>query len=229
MTDVARAYVAEFVGTLILVLVGTMSIVGARATGAPVLVVVPLGFGLGLLAGLYAFGEISGGHFNPAVSLAALLDGRIDLGRFIGYVIAQIAGGIVGSLFLLLAAERDVVAGTVTGGGSRSTMIYSEVYLTAIFVLVILAVTMSARLSNQTFTAMSLSLAAVHFAGIPFSGASVNPARSLAPAVVGGEFTDLWIYLIFPLVGAVIAWVIYSALFRGKVELNIQVPEGTGT
>lgn len=222
MTELTRKYFAEFVGTFILVLVGTMSIVASAETGVSALVVVPFGFGLGLLAALFAVGEVSGGHFNPAVSFAALIDRRIDMTTFIAYVIAQVGGGVFGSLLLLFATDQDMVANTVTGGESTRTMFLTELYLTGIFVWVILAVTTSEKLRNQAFAAISLTLAAVHFAGIPFSGASVNPARSLGPAIVGNEYTDIWVYIVAPLVGALVGWMLWSFAHKGEFKLDVK-------
>jgi aquaporin Z len=210
-------YLAELVGTAILVLVGTLSILAAQAADAPLLVVVPLGFGLGLLAALYAVGEVSGGHFNPAVTLAAFLAGRIDVSSLAGYWIAQVLGAVLGSLGVWAVTDRASVARTVTTHTDALTGFVSEVLLTAVFVLVILAVTESATYRSTSFAAIALALAAVHFAGVPFSGASVNPARSLAPAIVGGEGPGLWVYLVAPLLGAVAAWGLHGLVHpRGE-------------
>ncbi len=206
---VINKYLAELVGTFILVFVGSMSILAAQAiaaAGGPnlVLVVVPFGFGLGLLAAIYAVGHVSGGHFNPAVTLGLFLDGRTNLSDLIGYWIGQVVGGIVASLVVLAAADQAAVAGTYTRHGSTGTGFLMELALTAIFVLVILASTRTAPRAAPV--AISLTLAAVHFAGIPFSGSSVNPARSIGPGLVGADAPGLWVYLVAPLAGAIIAW-----------------------
>src|SRR3954463_11840741 len=116
-----RKYAAEFLGTFVLVFAGTTAIVASLRSGGagPLLVVVPFAFGLALLAGLYAFGEVSGGHFNPAVSLAMFLDGRLAVAALVGYWIAQFAGAVGGSLLLLLATRKTVVASTATGPASN--------------------------------------------------------------------------------------------------------------
>jgi len=204
---VINKYLAELIGTFILVFVGTMSILAAAATGAPVLVVVPLGFGLGLLAAIGAVGHVSGGHFNPAVTLAMALDGRTSFSDLVGYWVAQIAGAVAASSVVLLAADKASVATTATSYTTQSTGILSEIAFTAIFVLVILAASKGA--GRAASTVIALTLAAVHFAGIPFSGSSVNPARSFGPALIGGVTDQLWVYLVFPLVGAVVAWLLY--------------------
>ncbi|HET7703160.1 MAG TPA: aquaporin [Candidatus Limnocylindrales bacterium] len=215
----ARKYLAELIGTFILVAVGSMTIVAAGAMSAPILVVVPFGFGLALLAAIQAVGHVSGGHFNPAVTLAALLDRRIDGMNALGYVVAQVIGAIAASGAILLVADQAAVQSTASGfpeGGMVSAIVV-ETVLTAIFLLVILTVTK--RAPGQAAFAIPLTLTVVHFAGIPFSGASVNPARTLGPALVGGTLDgDFVVWLIGPLVGAAIGWAIYRGLEAGATD-----------
>jgi aquaporin Z len=190
-----------------------LSIVAAKAAGAPVLVVVPFGFGLGLLAAIQATGHVSGGHFNPAVTLGALLDRRIDVTNAVGYVVAQVVGAIAASLAILLLSNQDAVKDTASAfpANGIGTAFAVEVLLTAIFLLVILTVTR--RAPNQAAFAIPLTLTVIHFAGIPLSGASVNPARSLAPALVGGALdANILVWIIAPLIGAAIGWAVYRAL-----------------
>lgn len=206
---VINKYLAEFLGTFILVFVGSMGILSVGgATGAAEIVAIGLAFGLALLAGIWAVGHISGAHFNPAVTLAMLIDGRTSFGDAIGYWIAQFAGAGVASLVVLAASSQEAVGMTVTGYEKLSTGILVEISLTAIFVWVILAVTK--RGANHAPVAIALTLVGLHVAGIPFSGASVNPARSFGPAVVSGEVSQLWVYIVFPLVGAMVAWGLYK-------------------
>ena len=215
----ARKYLAELVGTFILVVIGSMSIVAAGAMSAPVLVVVPFGFGLGLLAAIQSAGYVSGGHFNPAVTLGALLDRRIDAMNAIGYVVAQVIGAIAASGAVLLVANQAAVKSTASSFPADKGMnaFAVEVLLTAVFLLVILTVTK--RAPNHAAFAIPLTLTVIHFAGIPFSGASVNPARSLAPALVGGSLDgSIIIWIAGPLVGAVIGWAIYRALEDGSTR-----------
>ncbi len=215
----ARKYLAELVGTFILVVVGSMTIVAAKAAGAPVLVVVPFGFGLGLLAAIQTAGYVSGGHFNPAVTLAALLDRRIDARNAAGYVVAQVIGAIAASGVVLLIADQVAVQGTASGfpDGKMANALGVEILLTAIFILVILTVTK--RSPNHAGFAIPLTLTVVHFAGIPFSGASVNPARSLGPALVGGTLDgNIIVWIAGPLIGAILAWAVYRALEDGSTR-----------
>jgi aquaporin Z len=205
---VINKYLAEFLGTFILVLLGTMGILAVGgAGGAAEIVAIAFAFGLALLAGIWAVGHVSGGHFNPAVTLAMVLDGRTTFGDAVGYWIGQFAGAGVASLVVMAASSRDDVGGTVTGYETLSTGIIAEIALTTIFVWVILSVT--TRGANHAPAAIALTLVGVHLAGIPFSGSSVNPARSFGPAVVSGEVSQLWMYIVFPLVGGIVAWALY--------------------
>ncbi|HEX2754147.1 MAG TPA: aquaporin [Candidatus Limnocylindrales bacterium] len=215
----ARKYLAELVGTFILVVVGSMTIVGAGRTGAPILAVVPFGFGLGLLAAIQSAGYVSGGHFNPAVTLGALLDRRIDVMNAVGYIVAQVIGAIAASAVVLVVASQAEVQSTASGfpAGKMVNAFAVELLLTAIFVLVILTVTKRAP-SHAAF-AIPLTLTVIHFAGIPFSGASVNPARSLAPALVGGTLDgNIIVWIAGPLLGAVLGWAVYRALEDGSTR-----------
>jgi aquaporin Z len=213
MTDFRRLF-AELLGTYVLVLGGTTAILSATASGATTRTVpIALAFGLALIAGLYAFGEVSGGHFNPAVSLAMLIHGKIDAMTTVGYWIAQVVGGTLASLTLLAVSSQDAVASTETMLGSGVEVwegFLMEVVFTAIFLLVILKTTSSAMLAKTAFLGIGLTLTAIHLCLIPFTGTSVNPARSLGPAIVGGVWTDQWIYVVAPLVGAALGWAIHQ-------------------
>ena len=211
----ARTYLAELIGTFILVGIGSMSIVAAGLSNPPLppLIVAPFGFGLGLLAAIQAVGHVSGGHFNPAVTLAAWLDKRIEPLNALGYVVAQAIGAIAASGLILYLAGQSAVQGTANGFpvGKEIPAIVVETILTAIFLMVILTVTK--RAPGQAAFTIPLTLVAIHFAGIPFSGASVNPARTLGPALVGGTLDGSFVvYLVGPLLGAAIGWGLYRVL-----------------
>jgi aquaporin Z len=211
----ASKYLAELLGTFFLVFIGSMSIVAATTMNAPILVVVPLGFGFGLLAAIFALGDISGGHFNPAVTLAAFLDRRVPTVDAVAYVIAQVVGAIGASAVVLVMTSQAAVRSTANGHPDSFSDIQAfalEVILTALFLLVILTVTK--RDPGHAPLAIPLTLVAIHLAGIPFSGASVNPARSLGPAVVGGDLSQIWVYLTAPFVGGAIGWVFYRVFER---------------
>jgi aquaporin Z len=213
-------YVAEVLGTFVLVFVGTSAVVASGRIDAPVLIVAALAFGLALLAGLYAFGEVSGGHFNPAVSFAMFLDKRLAGTDLVGYWASQFVGGILAALVLLIATSQDDVAATATvpgddGSGSAFLM---ELVLTAIFVAVILQASVSGRFGSSALVAIPLTLVTVHLAGIPFSGASVNPARTFGPDLIGNEWDGIWVYFLGPLVGAVLAWAAYRTVVKERLR-----------
>ena len=217
-----QKYLAEALGTFTLVGIGSFAIVSGGlfpAQGAGI-VSIALGFGLALLVGLYAFGEVSGGHFNPAVSLAMFLDRRLPMDDLIGYWVAQFAGAIAASLVVLIAYDDATVAATTTQSPDNWAGIVVEFLFTAMFVAVILQSTKSERVRGTAHLAIPLTLIAIHVAAIPISGASVNPARSFGPALVGTEFTDYWIYLIFPTLGAVLGWVAHRVIVEGDTNLR---------
>jgi aquaporin Z len=213
---VINKYLAEFMGTFVLVFVGSLAILANVLSQGPILAIA-FGFGLALLAGIWAVGHISGAHFNPAVTLAMLLDKRTSFSDAIGYWIAQFAGASVASLVVWGASSRLEVAATTTRYTELSTGILVELALTAIFVWVILAVTRTG--GNHAPIAIALTLVTVHVAGIPFSGASVNPARSFGPAIVSGApeaIEQLWVYIVFPVVGAILAFALYRLFPAGE-------------
>ena len=167
------------------------------------------GFGFALLAALYAFGEVSGGHFNPAVSLAAYLDRRINVATMVQYWVAQIAGFVIAGLGLFIAADRDAVASTATIPSVEiGSVLLLETVLTAVFVVVILTVTTSNQFQGSVSAAISLTRVGINFAAAPLSGASVNPGRTLGSALIGGEYTDIWVYFVGPFLGAALGWIL---------------------
>ena len=215
----ARKLLAELLGAYVLVLVGGTAILAATGSeGSAKVLAIAFGFGLALLAALYAFGEISGGHYNPAVSLAMLLDGRMGLALMIQYWVAQIFGAILAGYTIRLATSQDAVGLTMTVFGESPIGVLEvwqaflfEAVFTAIFVMVILAVTKSMDFSQTIFLAISLTLVVIHVALVPFTGGSVNPARSLGSSVPAGVWIDQWVYWVAPLVGAVVGWGVHKA------------------
>ncbi len=144
-----------------------------------------------------------------------------------GYWVAQVAGGILASLALAFVISKDTVAGTITVVNSQFVDTFGgfvgEALLTMIFVMAVLV--MSKSTSYTKYIGIGFTLTAVHLIGIPFTGASVNPARSLAPAIVGGEYNDIWIYLAGPATGAVLAWVLYKFIVTGDTDLIDDIKE----
>ncbi len=209
-----RKLLAELVGTFVFFLVGLMSILSTKAfPGGPDLVVIAFGFGLGLFAAIQIAGAVSGGHFNPAVTIGALLDKRIDPINAVGYIIAQLIGGVGAAAFVLVMSNQAAVAGTRTHPGdgvSDLQALVIEAVFTAIFVAVILTVT---KLDpGKAFVVIPLTLVVIHLALVPITGSSVNPARSIASAVIGGDLGSILIYIIGPVIGAVGGWAIFRAL-----------------
>lgn len=225
MENQTRSYVAELLGTFTLVFIGSVSILAATAANQPLVLVASLGFGLALLAALYAFGEISAGHFNPAVSLAMFFSGRLDSTTLLRYVIAQLAGAILAALAVLTAFGQDDVAATTTTATASWDAFWLELLMTAIFVSVILQSSRSQRVFGTALIAIPLTLVAIHLAAIPTSGSSVNPARSLGPALVGNEWSDFWIYLTAPLIGASVGAVIHLYLYGRYVIVDVETVE----
>jgi aquaporin Z len=210
-----RAYAAELLGTFLFFAIGLGSVQGVTALGAaaPTLVVIPLGFGFGLLAAIFAFGHISGGHFNPAVTVGIVIDGRLSPADAVGYIVAQVIGAIAAAALVLVLWSQAAVVGTITAPGSGFGDVQAfalEAILTAAFLLVILTSTRHG--STLAALAIPLTLVAIHLVAVPFTGSSVNPARSIGPALVGGDLSKLWIYLVAPIVGAVVAALIYRAI-----------------
>ncbi|MCX5139111.1 MULTISPECIES: MIP family channel protein [unclassified Streptomyces] len=212
-----RTVVSEFLGTLLLVFFA----VGAAVLGVQYIgtVGIALAFGFVLLALAYALGPISGCHLNPAVTLGMLTARRIDVRTAVTYWIAQFLGGIAGAALLFLLAKQ--VPGLKTSGkfgsngyGDRSDVhinvggaFLAEVMLTFLLVFVVLAVTHKVAVIGFDGLPIGLSLAVIHLVGIPLTGTSVNPARSLGPALFAGgaALSQLWLFLIAPLIGGVIA------------------------
>lgn len=221
-----RKFVAELVGTACLVFfaVGTATLsFGFGMTGsvpAAGVIATAFAFGLVLLVLAYSLGPISGAHVNPAVTIGFLVAGRIPLLEAVGYWIAQVVGGILGALvlwgvFSSATGYSTSNVGLGTDGFGRSSMVglnaggafLVEVVLTFLFVFVVLAVTRRAAWPQLGGIAIGLALTTVHLIGIPLTGTSVNPARSIGPALfVGGTaLSQLWLFIVAPLVGGAIA------------------------
>ena len=222
---------AEFLGTFWLVLGGCGSAV--LAAGFPGLGIgfigVSLAFGLTVLTGAYAFGPISGGHFNPAVSIGLWAGGRFPAGQLFPYIVAQVAGGIVaaGVLYLIASGKAgfDLAGGFASNGyGEHSPGKYSltsalvcEIVMTFMFLIIILGVTHKRAPVGFAGLAIGLALTLIHLISIPVTNTSVNPARSTAPALfVGGWAIDqLWVFWVAPIIGALVAGFVHRAFLEG--------------
>lgn len=226
-----KKYIAEFIGTFVLVFMccGTAVLTGGFS-GVAGVTGIALSFGLAIVAMAYSVGQISGCHINPAVSLAMLISRRMTFGDFIGYVVAQLAGGIAGAGLLKLVTDMTVFAGSGLGangyGEQSATMISMvgalvvEVVLTFIFVLTILGVTAKEEYSRLAGLVIGLALTFVHLLGITVTGTSVNPARSIGPALFtgGAALSQLWVFIVGPLLGAVAAALVWTFLTWEKEQ-----------
>lgn len=221
-----KKYVAEVIGTFVLVLLGcgTAMLVGCDAKNGGGYILTALAFGLVIVGMAYCVGNISGCHINPAVSLAVLLSGGMTFTDFIGYVVSQCLGAIAGAGTLKLIFDLGNVVDQ-TGGygsnglanvdGSSAAGVLVEIILTFIFVLTILGVT-SKNAKHGSFGGLiiGLTLTLVHIFGIGLTGTSVNPARSLGPAILAGgdALSDLWVFIVGPFIGAALAALVYKCL-----------------
>jgi len=206
MDDSLRRGVAEAIGTFCLVFAGTAAIVVDAAGGGVTHVGVSMVFGLVVFAMIAAVGDVSGAHINPAVTFGFWLAGRFPATRVAGYVVSQIVGGCLASGVVHLLFPLDATLGATRPSGPVGQAWALEVVLTAILMYLILAVSSGGREKGITAgLAIGGMVTLGALLGGPVSGASMNPVRSLAPAVVSGRLDHLWIYLTAPLVGAALA------------------------
>jgi len=222
-----KKFIAEGIGTGVLVFMGCGSAVflGAASPGGHL--AVALAFGLSIVAMAYVIGGVSGCHINPAVSFGMLLSKRMSGKDFVGYVIAQIIGAIVAAAILKglvsFYAPGDQTGALGSNGfgtvGMAGALIV-EIILTFIFVLVILGVTSDQSKGAVAGIVIGLTLTFVHIVGIPLTGTSVNPARSIGPAIFAGgdSLSQLWVFIVAPLVGAAVAALVYKAVVAQKAD-----------
>ncbi len=220
--SLSKALVAEFIGTFALIFIGA----GAGALGIGGLVGVAFAHGLVVLAFAYAYGHISGTHINPAVTLGVLAAGKIEAGKAAAYIVVQILGGLVAAFTL-----RWVLGGVVGGlgattlaqnlqvGGSTVSItplvgLVLEAILTFFLVNTVLNAAVSGKAGGHAGLAIGMTLTLAILMGGPLTGGSLNPARSIGPALASGNTTDLWVYLVGPVLGAVVA----GLLYRGVLE-----------
>lgn len=210
-----RSYVAEAIGTFALVFLGTGAIVVDEIHGSLGHVGVSLTFGLAIMTMIFAVGHISGAHFNPAVTLGFAVVGRFPLSAVPLYWVSQVLGAVAGSAAVsLLFGDAGNFGATTPGGTDRQSFVL-EMILTAFLMLVIIAVATDNRAAGSlAAVAIGGAVAMGALMGGPISGASMNPARSLGPALVSGNWGGLWIYLMAPAIGAACAAVLYEYMRR---------------
>ncbi len=223
MLESIKKYVAEFIGTFVLVFFacGTAVVVGCDSRFGTGYLLTALAFGLVIVAMAYSIGNVSGCHINPAVSIAMLICGKLSVQDFIGYVAAQFIGAIAGAGALSLFVDKgsNLGANAMFRDDIASTMLI-EIILTFVFVLAILGVTSKKEYSSVAGVVIGLTLTLVHTLGIHFTGTSVNPARSLGPALFAGgdALADVWIFIVAPLLGGILAALVYGFLAPNKEE-----------
>lgn len=211
-------YLAELLGTYALVFAGTGAIIIDQEThGAITHVGIAITFGLVVMSMIYAFGEISGAHINPAVTLAFTVAGRFPLKKLPYYLLSQIAGAILASLTLKSLFPSNLFLGATLPAGSEWQSFLLEFLLSFFLMLTIINVSMGSK-EQGMFAGIAIGSVVcmeAMFAG-PICGASMNPARSLGPAIVGGHFASLWVYLLAPVTGAMAAVPIFNILRKGS-------------
>ncbi len=225
-----KRYVSELIGTMVLVLFGC----GSAAIAGSVLgnLGIAMAFGLSIVAMAYAIGDISGCHINPAVSIGMWIDGRMEAKDLILYIIFQCIGAIIGAALLaVLINSAPSLGGYMATGlgqngfGAASSVginltgaLITEIILTFVFVFTVLGVTRSEKTGVVAGIVIGLTLAFVHILGIPLTGTSVNPARSLGPALfMGGvALQQVWVFIVAPIVGAIIAGLAHKGLYDGE-------------
>ena len=230
--DLTRIAVAEFFGTMVLMLVGPgTAILAADAMGT---LGVALAFGFALLIMAYAIGHVSGCHINPAVTLAFVVAGKVPVARALYYWVAQIAGGIAGGLLLYIVTEGGDIDKTggifaANGWGDKigspfglGSVIVVEIVFTALLIFVVLSTTTGGYPTGFGGLAAGLTLAGIHLATIPVDNTSVNPARSIGAAIFSGgdAMAQLWAFIVWPLVGGLVGASAWAYIHSSRIDLN---------
>jgi MIP family channel proteins len=224
-SKLSTSLLAELIGTFALIFIGA----GAGALGIGGLVGVAFAHGLVVLGFAYAYGHISGTHINPAVTLGVWAAGKIEATRAVAYVVVQLLGGILGALALRwvlggaetgLGATRLASAVTLPGGATISVTAIQGLVLEAILTFFLVNAVMNAGISGKATIpgglAIGMTLTFCILMGGPLTGASLNPARSLGPAVATGNYDDLWLYFVGPILGGVVAGILYRSVFEER-------------
>lgn len=221
-----KKYLAEMIGTMVLVLMGCGAAVslGCDNGNAATVVGTAMAFGLSVVAMAYTIGGISGCHINPAITLGVMLSGRMDVKDGLMYMIFQIIGGLIGAAVLYLITSSTGIIGTgandlqAFGDGTITVMggLLAEIFFTCVFVLVVLGATAKTNGATNNFAGLAIGLALilVHLCCIRYTGTSVNPARSIGPALFQGgtALTNLWIFIVGPFIGGALAALIWKVV-----------------
>ena len=213
-----KKFIAEFIGTAVLVIFGcgTAAMVGCTAEGNAAYLITAFAFGLVIVAMAYSIGNVSGCHINPAVSIGMFISGRMDVKTFCGYIISQFLGGIAGAgvLFAIIGTDKGLGTNGLYEGDIVKSLIV-EIILTFVFVIAVLGVTSKKENGKVAGLVIGFTLTLVHILGIAFTGTSVNPARSLGPALFAGNADALscvWVFIVAPLIGGALAAIVYKAI-----------------
>lgn len=210
----SRALMAEFIGTFALIFIGA----GAGALGVGGLVGVALAHGLVVVGFAYAYGHHSGTHINPAVTLGLLVAGEISAAKALGYMATQIVGGTMGAFTLafVLGDKAGTLGATALAAGVSPVQgVVIEALLTFFLVNAVFNTAVSGKVSNNLAgLAIGFTLVFCILMGGPLTGASLNPARTLGPAIATGDFANLWVYLVGPFAGAALAAILYKLVFK---------------
>jgi MIP family channel proteins len=224
---IASKLLAEFIGTFALIFIGAgAGAVVGDGVGLPGLIAIAFAHGLTVMAFAFAYGSVSGGHFNPSVTLGVLAAGAMGTGEAIGYIVSQLVGGVAGALFL-----SAVLGGTATGLGTPALAhnlalgatsltitpaagFMIEAVLAFFLVTVVLSTAVAGRAGNLAPLAIGMTLTLNIIMGGALTGAAFNPARALGPMVATGNFNDAWLYLTAPIVGAIVAALLHTGLTR---------------
>ena len=216
MKDIKK-YLAEFIGTAVLVLFAC-GVAGQICDGSiSGLIGTALAFGLVIVAMAYSIGNVSGCHINPAVSIALLISGKMNVKDFCGYIVAQFLGAIAGAAILnAIVQDPGKLGCNALYNGNAWLSFLIEVILTFVFVIAILGVTSKESNGNIAGLVIGGALVLVHLLGISFTGTSVNPARTFGPALIAGNLGGIWVFLLAPLVGGALAAICYRFLSSDK-------------
>jgi aquaporin Z len=207
-----KQYISELIGTYLLVLVGCGAVVMSELHGSPQLFGITLTFGLVVLVMVYAFGKISGAHINPAVTIAFSYYGVFPKNKIFGYVFSQSLGAILASLTLSFILPSKHNYGVTSPSGSIIESFLIEILITFVLMFVILIVANDHKIiSKLGGVIIGFTVFALAYLTGPISGASMNPARSLGPALISGQLDNIWIYLTAPIIGAITAVAIFKA------------------
>ncbi len=217
MSEGVKKYIAEFIGTFVLVFVacGVAAVTGCTAEANAAYILTALAFGLVIVAMAYSIGNVSGCHINPAVSVGVLINGGMEVTDFIGYIAAQFLGAICGAAVLrfMIGTELGLGCNGLYDGDVMKSLVI-EIILTCIFVLAVLGATSKIENSHVAGLVIGGSLTLVHLLGIYFTGTSVNPARSFGPALLlgGDALKVVWVFIVGPMIGGVLAALIWKGI-----------------